>query len=85
MKTRKHPNQPDQAREGAPAPADNSEAPALEGEGNYTAARRHRQSVETFIDTGIVEQAAEDAAPRDEEDAQDMREAEVKGRSRAKK
>ena len=37
--------------------------PALQGEGNYTAARRHRQSVKDFVESGDVERAAREAAP----------------------
>ena len=42
----------------------NGDNPAMQGEGNYTAARGHRQSVKVFIDRGAVDQAARDAKPK---------------------
>jgi hypothetical protein len=59
--------------------------PELQGEGNYTAARRHRKSVERFVDAGKVERAAHDAAPRSEGEARELREAEDAGRAHARK
>jgi hypothetical protein len=59
--------------------------PALQGEGNYTAARRHRESVEQFVQSGKVEEAARDAAPQDPTEQREMQQAEEAGRERAKK
>jgi hypothetical protein len=59
--------------------------PALQGEGNYTAARRHRKSVEDFVDAGKVDAAAHDAAPDDAKQARELQEAEQAGRARARK
>lgn len=59
--------------------------PAMQGEGNITAARRHRKSVEQFIEDGKVEPAAEQAAPHDAEEARDLQDAEDAGRSHARK
>lgn len=59
--------------------------PALQGEGNYTAARRHRESAEQFVDSGKVEEAARDAAPQDPAEQREMQQAEEAGRARAKK
>lgn len=64
-----------------PAPAD----PAMQGEGNYTAARRQRKSAEKFVASGQVEAAAREAAPDDAEEAQEMLDAEKKGLSKARK
>ena len=64
-----------------PDPAD----PALQGEGNYTAARRYRKSVEDFVESGQVEPAARDAAPEDEQQARELKEAEEAGRAHARK
>jgi len=58
---------------------------AVEGEGNYTAARRHRQSVEQFVDDGKVEPAARDAAPDSAAEAEQLRSAEEAGRAHAKR
>jgi hypothetical protein len=57
----------------------------IEGEGNYTAARRHRKSVEDFVEDGRVEEAAQDAAPDSAEQADELRQAEDEGRSHARK
>jgi hypothetical protein len=65
-----------------PAPDDD---PALQGEGNYSAARRHRKSVKDFISKGLVERAARGAAPRSREEAEAMQDAEVEGRSHGRR
>jgi hypothetical protein len=57
----------------------------IEGEGSYTAARRHRKSVEDFVEEGRVDEAAQDAAPDSAEEADELRQAEDKGRSHARK
>lgn len=70
----------------APAQGASSEdAPALQGEGNYTAARRHRESVEGFVQSGRVEPAARQAAPNSPDEAKQMQDAEAEGRSHARK
>ena len=51
----------------------NDDDPAMQGEGNYTAARRHRQSVKEFIDRGAVDQAARDAKPKSPEEKAEMK------------
>lgn len=55
----------------------------LQGEGNYEAASRYRQSVEQFVQDGRVDQAAKDAAPRSAAQAREMKEAEQAGRRHA--
>ena len=59
--------------------------PALQGEGNYTAARRHRESLQNFIESGVVEDAAREAAPDSTEEARDMQNAEAEGLSQARR
>lgn len=59
--------------------------PALQGEGNYSAARRHRESAENFVDAGKVAEAAREAAPQDATEQREMQQAEEAGRSRARK
>jgi len=54
------------------------------GEGNYAASRDYNQRTKEFIDAGRVEEAAQDAHPRDEVEAEEMAEAERQGKSRAK-
>lgn len=71
-------------RVGDKAPPSGSD-PALQGEGNYTAARRHRQSVKKFVDSGRVEQAAKEAAPDGDAQAQELKRAEDAGLSHARK
>ena len=69
----------------APPDAQPADDPALQGEGNYAAARRHRESVEQFIDAGKVQTAAENAAPADAAEAEELRAAEEEGKSHAKR
>jgi len=89
LTTRSHddtPNTPSDpaADPAAAAPADASDA-ALQGEGNYTAARRHRASVKDFIDAGGVDEAAHQAAPQTAAEERDMKDAETEGRAHAKR
>lgn len=57
---------------------------ALQGEGNYEAAREYNEATRDFVQSGRVEQAARDAEPHDPADAKSMEEAEQAGRERAK-
>jgi len=60
--------------------------PALQGEGNYTAARRYRDSVERFAaDAGKVDKAAHDARPDSPQQARELKDAEEEGRKHARK
>ncbi len=71
-----------------PAPANTTptdDDPALQGEGNISAARRHRKSVEQFVEAGKVQPAADNAAPTDAAEAQELRDAEAEGRAHAKR
>ncbi len=84
-----NPGTPASAASAAPAasaaqPDTQADDPALQGEGNYAAARRHRESVEQFIDAGKVQPAAENAAPANAEEAEQLRAAEQEGQSHAK-
>jgi hypothetical protein len=56
----------------------------VQGEGNYEAGRRYDEAQKRFVDSGKVEKAAEDAAPKSEAEAEELRRAEEKGRSQAK-
>jgi hypothetical protein len=58
---------------------------AMQGEGNYSAARRHRESVEQFVQHTDVEAAARDAAPDSDQEAADLKAAEEAGRSHARR
>lgn len=59
--------------------------PALQGEGNYAAARRHRASAEAFVKAGKVKPAAQAAKPATPEEARELREAEEAGREPARR
>ena len=82
------PAKPGPVQAASPKPADPQapdDDPALQGEGNITAARRHRQSVEQFIEDGKVQPAADSAAPADASEAQELRDAEAEGKAHAKR
>ena len=57
----------------------------VEGEGSYSATKDYNQRTKKFIDSGKVEQAAEDAKPDSEQEASDMQKAERLGKQKAKK
>lgn len=63
---------------------DSKQPDAVEGEGSYTAARDYKKRTEDFVKSHDVEQAARDAAPQTPEQADELTEAEEKGRSRAR-
>jgi hypothetical protein len=69
----------------AAAPKPGEADPALQGEGNYTAARRHRKSVKKFVESGRVQDAAREAAPDSDAVAQELERAEEAGLSHARK
>ena len=66
-------------------PRDATADPALQGEGNYRAAQRHRESVEDFVAAGRVEPAAREAAPDSPAEAQELRDAEKAGQAPARR
>jgi hypothetical protein len=57
----------------------------VEGEGSYTGTKDYNQRTRKFIDSGKVEQAAEDAKPKNEQEADEMQKAEGIGKQKAKK
>ena len=59
--------------------------PAMQGEGNRTAARRHRAAVKKFVDSGKVEPAARGAAPSSAQEDNELKAAEQAGLSHARK
>jgi hypothetical protein len=63
------------------APADGD---AVQGEGDYRAARSYRRSAESFAHTADVERAARQAAPGDANEAAAMARAEAAGRARGR-
>lgn len=59
-------------------------APAVQGEGDHEAARRHRRAEEDFVRAGRVGPAAERAAPVDGAEARELEDAEREGRAPAR-
>lgn len=58
--------------------------PSMQGEGNRTAARRYDQAQQDFVKSGRVEQAAEDARPKDAQEAEALKDAEAEGLRKAR-
>ena len=56
----------------------------VQGEGNYTAARRYDDATQKFVNSGKVNTAAQNAAPKSAKEANEMRAAEAAGKSHAK-
>ena len=59
--------------------------PPLQGEGNYSAARRYDKSQREFVKAGKVDDAARKAKPKGPREAEQMKEAEQVGREKAKR
>ena len=57
----------------------------VEGEGSYKGSKDYNERTKKFIDSGKVEQAANDAEPRSEQEAHEMQKAERIGKQKAKK
>lgn len=58
--------------------------PRVQGEGDYEAARHYRKDVEAFVESGKVGEAMKDAAPRNDDEARQMEQAEKAGKARSK-
>ena len=56
----------------------------VQGEGNYDAARQYDDAQRAFVDSGRVERAARDAAPRSSDEARQLEQAEREGKSHSK-
>jgi hypothetical protein len=54
------------------------------GEGNYAASREYDDATRKYAQSGKVEQAARDAAPRSSKEAREMKDAEAEGKRHAK-
>ena len=57
---------------------------AIQGEGNYDAARQFNAAQRSFVQSGKVDAAARAAAPKSDAERQQMLEAEAEARGRAK-
>jgi len=56
----------------------------VEGEGSYSGARDYNKRTEKFVDSGKVDQAAENAKPKNEQEAHEMQKAERIGKQHSK-
>ena len=54
------------------------------GEGNYAASRQYNDATRDFAQSGRVDEAARNAAPRSDAEAKDMQAAEAEGKRHAK-
>jgi hypothetical protein len=54
------------------------------GEGNYQATREYNAATKKFVESGRVDEAARDAAPKSPAEAQEMKQAEEAALLRAK-
>ena len=54
------------------------------GEGNYKASRDYNDRTKNFVESGKVEDAAAKAKPKNEQEAQELKQAEEAGKSHAK-
>ena len=79
FRDRANPRRPAAVRGGV-APNGNG----VQGEGDYEAARRYQADVGRYVRSANIERAARAAAPRTEDEARELAEAEAAGRQRAK-
>ena len=56
----------------------------IEGEGSYTGSKDYNERTKKFVESGKVEQAANDAKPESEKEAREMQKAERIGKRHAK-
>ncbi|MGK2951862.1 MAG: hypothetical protein ACSLEZ_05695 [Thiobacillus sp.] len=56
----------------------------VEGEGDFASAKKYNEQARAYAQSGKVEQAARDAAPRNAQEEESMRKAEAEGRAHAK-
>jgi hypothetical protein len=57
----------------------------IEGEGSYSASKDYNKRTKKFVESGKVEQAANEAKPQSEQEAHEMQKAERIGKQHAKK
>lgn len=67
-----------------PSSMSKSSKSEVQGEGDYDSARKYNEETHEYVESGKVDKAARDAAPRNEDEAESMRRAEAEGRSHAK-
>jgi len=54
------------------------------GEGNYKATRDYNDATKKFVESGKVDEAADKAKPKNQQEAREMQDAEEAGKSKAK-
>ena len=54
------------------------------GEGNYKASKDYNDATKKFVESGKVDEAADKAKPKNQQEAREMRDAEEAGKSKAK-
>jgi len=54
------------------------------GEGNYKASKDYNDATKKFVDSGKVDEAADKAKPKNQQEAREMQEAEQTGKSHSK-
>lgn len=64
---------------------ENDRKEGVEGEGSYSGTKDYNERTKKFVQSGKVDQAAQDAEPKSEEEKQAMQKAERIGKQRAKK
>jgi hypothetical protein len=57
----------------------------VEGEGSYSGSKDYNERTKKFIDSGKVDEAANDAEPKSQQEAHEMQKAERIGKQKAKK
>lgn len=62
----------------------NPDKSKIQGEGDYASAKKFDDAERAFAESGKVEKAAKNAAPRNAQEEAEMRKAEAEGRSHAK-
>lgn len=60
------------------------QGPAIQGEGNYEAARRYRKDVKEFVETADIDKAARAARPKTDAERRELEAAEKAGKARGK-
>ncbi|MGE5094927.1 MAG: hypothetical protein ACM3SO_07300 [Betaproteobacteria bacterium] len=76
--------QPEQRSPGQPQQEQQGGGDNVHGEGNYKATRDYNRGVAEHMKSHDVEREARDAAPRSEEEARQMEQAEREGRKHSK-
>jgi hypothetical protein len=84
MAERKRPKQPAAQSREREQSSSTQPRDRVHGEGNYAASRQYNEATKRFVDSGQVDDAAAEAAPRDESEARELERAEQAGRARAK-